>query len=153
MSALTLPEIAEQIPSLRKSSRIGVRLALGITEGIDDELREWYAHAFRAANAAGIPVPVPFEPDPVKDELGWQNQWERLLQFCVGSSGSLTEGETDILEALREAAEPLQARQIAPAAGLDVETVKQYLRPQNPLRKIGLVNKVRRGYIATRRKV
>src|SRR5262245_26626503 len=153
MSALTLPEIAERIPTLRKSVRIGVRLALGITDGADDELREWYAHALHAANAAGVPVPVPFEPAPVKDDLDWQNQWERLLTFCLGSTESLTAGETDILEALRQASEPLRAHQIALAAGLGVETVKQYLRPKNTLRTTALVNHTRQGYVATRGKV
>lgn len=76
------------------------------------------------------------------------------LQAAIGQTGAttagadLTEGETAILEALREAGEPLIGKEVARRAGLDVETVKQYLRPRNTLCKSGLIIKARRGYVA-----
>jgi hypothetical protein len=62
-------------------------------------------------------------------------------------------GERDVLEALREAGEPLRAEDIAPAAGLAKEYVKQLLRPKNTLRGAGLVKRTPVGYVATVGKV
>jgi hypothetical protein len=58
----------------------------------------------------------------------------------------LTPGEQDILTALRGAKRPLPAKDIAREADLDLDTVKHYVGPKNPLRKLGLITWVRGGY-------
>jgi hypothetical protein len=59
----------------------------------------------------------------------------------------LAEGESNILDALRKATEPLLAREIATKSGISHDRVRQYLRPNATLRSRGWVRKVKTGYI------
>jgi len=80
--------------------------------------------------------------------------WLRQYGFLRRPDPRLRPGERDILEALRQARKPLIAREIAKKAGLDVETVKRYLRPKSPLRANGLIDHVpASGYVALPGKV
>ena len=65
--------------------------------------------------------------------------------YRVMARATLTEAETNILDALEESATPLTGKQIAAASGHSLDRVKHTL-PR--LVAIGLVRKVRGGYAA-----
>jgi DNA-binding CsgD family transcriptional regulator len=119
---------------------------------------DYYFAALRRLDLKNVP-PGNGEPENVLESL---EAIDAIIACCeqaipqTASAASdpeptppdLTAGEENILATLRASAEPLYAREIASKAGLDVETVKQYLRHKRPLRDSGLIVKTRRGYAA-----
>ena len=99
---------------------------------------------FRLLKGDKIVVNNILNPTPEATAVNWLRQNGFLRKPAL----QLRPGETYILEVLRQTQKPLLAKEIAKKAGLNVETVKQYLRPRSPLRGNGLVAKTPEGYLA-----